>query len=87
MPRPHGPAPPYRADRVYLLPGEVLHGADCPTCSQIAQSIKNEGIPRRYIPVAVLESPQVVSHLEHDVLGRVLDLGDPNLLAQLPLSE
>jgi hypothetical protein len=74
---------------VYLLPGEVLEAREaCPVCARIAAAIHIEKhTQRRHIPIRLLDTPSILSHLENDVLGRRVGFGDPTKLAQLPLSE
>jgi hypothetical protein len=81
--------PPWRAQRVYLLPEEKLEpGSSCPTCAKLAQKIRTEKrTHRRHIPGKVLESPDIVLHLEHDVLGRPIGFGDPTQFAQAELRD
>ena len=76
----------FRSDRVYLLPVERLH-ADCPTCAQIAAALRCDPYGRRTIPLAALDNAATIQHLEREVLGRPVDLGDPNRLANLRLDD
>jgi len=76
---------PFSPRRIYLQPYEVLH-RDCPTCAVITRAIRLDRAQRRVIPEQALEPAGFLAHLEHAVLGRPVDFGNPARFENVPLN-
>lgn len=78
------PKPSFSPRRIYLQPYEVLH-RDCATCTAVTSAIRQDRAQRRVIPEQALEPAGVLEHLEHAVLGRPVDFGNPARFENVPL--